>query len=168
MTLSDFYSSFTAIIFNFLRKITYWIVFKTPIRRLRNWGISYSLWPVHLMTACCGCEFGASSAPRFDAERAGFLPFIGPRQTNLIVVEGSISKKMAKAIKITYEQMPNPKYVIAMGACAIDLGVFYDSYNLVRVDEVIPVDVYIPGCPPRPEAVIRSVLMLQEKIRKGE
>jgi NADH-quinone oxidoreductase subunit B len=160
-------SSLISGIYNFIRKVVLWIIFKTPLKKLRSWGISYSLWPVHLTTACCGCEFGASSAPRFDAERAGYLPFVGPRQTNLIVVEGSISKKMANAVRLTYEQMPNPKYVIALGACAIDLGIFYDSYNLVRVDEVVPVDVYVPGCPPRPEAIIRGVLMLQKKIRKG-
>ncbi len=159
--------SLTGNIYNFVRKIVLWIIFKTPLKRLRNWGISYSLWPVHLTTACCGCEFGASSAPRFDAERTGYLPFVGPRQTNLIVIEGSLSKKMANAVRLTYEQMPNPKYVIALGACAIDLGIFYDSYNLVRVDEVVPVDVYVPGCPPRPEAIIRSVVMLQRKIRRG-
>lgn len=144
------------------------IVNKTPIRKIRDWGISFSLWPPHFTTACCGAEFAATSASRFDAERFGFLPFVSSRQTNVLFIEGTLTRKMAKAAKIVYEQMPEPKFVIAMGACAIDGGIFWNSYNIVRPHEILPVDIYIPGCPPRPEAVIQAVSMLREKILKGE
>jgi NADH-quinone oxidoreductase subunit B len=131
-----------------------------------SWGINYSLWPVHLMTSCCGAEFAAAASPRFDLERLGFLPFGGPRQTNLIVVEGTTTIKMARIVKRVWEQMPAPKWVIAMGACAMDGGIFFNSYNTIVARDYLPVDVYVPGCPPRPEALARAVLMLQEKIRK--
>ncbi|HDM92044.1 MAG TPA: NADH-quinone oxidoreductase subunit B, partial [Candidatus Korarchaeota archaeon] len=88
------------------RKAARWLVEKTPIRSLRDWGISFSLWPVHFTTACCGAEFAAASAPRFDAERFGFLPFVGPRQCNLMLIEGTLTKKMADAAIWVYEQMP--------------------------------------------------------------
>ena len=144
-----------------------WLVNRRPIRDIRDWGISFSLWPPHFTTACCGAEFASASGPRFDLERFGFLPFSSPRQTNLLFIEGTLTKKMAKAAAIVYEQMPEPKFVIAMGACAIDGGIFWNSYNIVRPHEIFPVDVFIPGCPPRPEAVARAVLMLQEKIRQS-
>ncbi|AGT35657.1 NADH dehydrogenase subunit B [Thermofilum adornatum] len=150
------------------RKATKWLVEKTPIRSLRDWAITFSLWPVHFTTSCCGAEFAAASAPRYDAERFGFLPFNSPRQTNLMVVEGTLTKKMGEAAKIVYDQMPWPKFVIAMGACAIDGGLFYNSYNIVRPKDILPVEYYIPGCPPRPEAVAQAIIMLQEKVRKGE
>lgn len=151
-----------------LRNVVLWFVGKPPIRELRRWGIKYSLWPPHFTTACCGAEIAAVSGPRFDAERTGFLPFTGPRQTNVLLIEGTLTRKMARAAKIVYEQMPEPKFVIAMGSCAIDGGIFWNSYNIVRAHEILPVDVHIPGCPPRPEAVIRAIVMLQEKITKGE
>ncbi len=150
------------------KKAARWLVERTPIRRLRDWGISFSLWPVHLTTSCCGCEFAAASDPRFDSERFGFLPFVSPRQTNVLFVEGTLTKKMAEAVKIIYQQMPAPKFVVAMGACALDGGIFHNSYNIVRVHEILPVDVYIPGCPPRPEAVARAIIMLQRKVRSGK
>lgn len=149
------------------RKAASWLVERTPIRNLRDWGISFSLWPVHLTTSCCGCEFAAASDPRFDFERFGFLPFVSPRQTNVLSIEGTLTKKMAEAAKIIYQQMPAPKFVMAMGVCALDGGVFHNSYNIVRVREILPVDVYIPGCPPRPEGVARAVIMLQRKVRSG-
>lgn len=136
------------------------------VRKVRNWGITFSLWPVHFTTACCGCEIGATSGPRFDAERFGVLPFFSPRQCNLLIVEGTLTRKMGRAARIIYEQLPEPKFVIAMGACAIDGGIFWNSYNIVRPHEILPVDVFIPGCPPRPEAVIQSVFMLQDKIKR--
>jgi NADH-quinone oxidoreductase subunit B len=142
------------------------IVGRKPVRSVRNWGISYSMWPVHFTTACCGTEFAAAFCPRYDAERFGFLPFVGTRQCNVIFIEGTVTRKMAEAAKIVYQQMPEPKFVIAMGACAIDGGIFWNSYNIVRPHEILPVDVYIPGCPPRPEGVLRGVMMAQEKIRK--
>ncbi|RLE46563.1 MAG: NADH-quinone oxidoreductase subunit B [Candidatus Methanomethylicota archaeon] len=137
------------------------------IRHLRDWGIKYSLWPVHFTTACCGCEIAAFSGPKYDAERFGVLPFFSPRTCNLLLIEGTITKKMAKAVKIIYEQMPDPKFVIAMGSCALDGGLFWNSYNIVRPHKIVPVDVFITGCPPRPEAVLRSATMIQDKIGGG-
>ena len=150
------------------RKAVQWLVNKTPIRSIRDWGIAFSLWPVHFTTACCGAEFAATSAPRFDVERMGFLPFVAPRQTNLMLIEGTLTRKMAKAAVWVYEQMPDPKFVMAMGACAIDGGIFWNSYNIVRPKDILPVEIYIPGCPPRPEAVARAIIMLQKRIREGK
>ena len=150
----------------FLKRATHWLLNRRPLKNLRDWAITFSLWPVHFTTACCGAEIATTSAPRFDAERWGYLPFAGPRQCNLLIVEGTLSKKMARAAKYVYDQMPEPKFVIAMGACAISGGIFWNSYNIVRAHEILPVDVFIPGCPPRPEAVIRSILMLRDKIRR--
>ena len=141
---------------------------KVKVGRLVDWATAFSLWPVHLTTSCCGCEFAATWSPRFDAERYGALPWIASRQTNMILVEGTVTKKMACALRITWEQMPYPKFAIAMGACALDGGIFYNSYNIVRPWEVIPIDVFIPGCPPRPEAVARAILELQRIIREGD
>lgn len=139
-----------------------------PIRYFVNWSRLYSLWPVHLTTACCSVEFGAASCPRFDVERMGMLPIGSLRQCDLLIIEGTVTKKMAKRVKKIYSQMASPRYVIAMGACAISGGLFYNSYNTIKsVDEILPVDVYVPGCPPRPEALAEGVLMLQDKIRKG-
>ncbi|MCE4602480.1 MAG: NADH-quinone oxidoreductase subunit NuoB [Desulfurococcales archaeon] len=139
---------------------------KLRIGKAVDWATAFSLWPVHLTTSCCGCEFAATWSPRFDAEQHGALPWVGARQTNMILIEGTVTKKMACAVRVTWEQMPSPKFAIAMGACAIDGGIFYNSYNIVRPWEIIPVDVYIPGCPPRPEAVARAIIELQRKIRK--
>ncbi len=139
---------------------------KDFVKDMISWGVDFSLWPVHLMTSCCGAEFAAAASPRFDLERLGFLPFGGPRQTNLIVVEGTTTIKMARVVRRVYDQMPSPKWVIAMGACAMDGGIFFNSYNTIVAREYLPVDVYVPGCPPRPEALARAVLMLQEKIKK--
>ncbi|MCE4599913.1 MAG: NADH-quinone oxidoreductase subunit NuoB [Desulfurococcales archaeon] len=130
-----------------------------------DWATSFSLWPVHLTTSCCGCEFAAAWSPRFDGEQFGALPWVGPRQTNLIIIEGTVTRKMACAVKVTWDQMPAPKFAIAMGACALDGGIFYNSYNIVRPWEIIPIDVYIPGCPPRPESVARAIVDLQRSIR---
>jgi NADH-quinone oxidoreductase subunit B len=140
---------------------------KGPMHYVMNWAALYSLWPVHLMTACCGAEVGAVTDPRFDVERFGVLQAFGSlRQCDLLIVEGTVSRKMAPRLKRVYDQMPEPKYVIAMGACAITGGLFFDSYNVLPgIDSVLPVDVYVPGCPPRPEALIQAIIMLQEKIR---
>jgi NADH-quinone oxidoreductase subunit B len=142
------------------------ILAKGPIPAMVDWANAFSLWPVHLMTSCCGCEIGAAWGPRFDNERYGSLPWISPRQTNLIIIEGTVTRKMACSLRIAWEQMPYPKFAIAMGVCALDGGLFYNSYNIVRPWQVIPVDVFIPGCPPRPEAVARSIVELQRKIRE--
>ncbi len=132
--------------------------------RIGPWSIKYSLWPVHIVTACCGVEFAHVFGPGFDAERHGLLPMPGLRHCNLLVVEGTITRKMAKHLRLVYEQMPDPKYVIALGSCAISGGVFSGSYHILTVDQVLPVDVYVPGCPPLPEAVLGAFVKLQEKI----
>ena len=123
-----------------------------PFDMAINWGRIYSLWPVHLETACCSVEFGAASSPRYDVERFGIIEAFGSlRQCDLIVVMGTITRKMAPRLRMVYDQMPDPKYVIAMGACAITGGLYFDSYNVLPgIDGVLPVDVYVPGCPPRP------------------
>jgi len=150
------------------RKAARWLVEKTPIRSLRDWATSFSLWPVHLTTSCCGAEFAALYGPKYDAERLGSLPFTHPRNTNLVLIEGTLTRKMARVARITWEQMPWPKFVIAMGACAFTGGIFYNSYNVVMVQDILPVDYYVPGCPPPPDAVARALIKLQEKVRAGK
>ncbi len=135
---------------------------------LKEWGTKWSLWPVHLVTACCGVELAHAYACGYDAERLGSLNYGICRQTNLIIVEGAITRKMARVLKITWEQMPNPKFVIVMGACGIKGGIFWNSYHMVRPWEVVPVDVFVPGCPPTPEALIRGIVALQRKIEGKE
>ena len=141
---------------------------KEPVRYIVNWGRLYALWPVHIETACCSIEFGAASGPRYDLERFGVLEAFGSlRQCDLLVVQGTITRKMVPRLKWIYEQMPEPKWVMAMGACAISGGLYIDSYNVVPgIDKFIPVDVYIPGCPPRPETLIQGFIELQNKIKK--
>jgi NADH-quinone oxidoreductase subunit B len=145
-------------------------VFLTSIDSLLNWGRSNSIWPLTFATSCCGIEMMAAGASRHDFARFGIEVYrASPRQADVIVVAGTIVHKMVPVLKRLYDQMPDPKYVIAMGACAVSGGpFFYNSYSVVRgVDHVIPVDVYIPGCPPRPEALLYGVMQLQRKI-KGE
>ena len=134
---------------------------------VKRWGTKWSLWPVHLVTACCGVELAHTYAPGFDGERLGSLPFGISRQTNLIIVEGTITAKMAKILKVTWEQMPEPKYVIVMGACGIEGGLFWNSYHIVKPWEVVPVVMFVPGCPPTPEALLRGIRQLQELIIHG-
>ena len=132
-----------------------------------GWSRKYSIWPIHLVTGCCSPEFMQVSGARFDMERLGILPFASVRQCDCIMVVGIVSRKMADRVKYLYEQMGEPKYVVAVGACPTGKGPFHDSYSIVAIDEYVPVDVYIPGCPPRPEAIIHGMMELQEKIRKG-
>jgi NADH-quinone oxidoreductase subunit B len=140
-----------------------------PLGALVNWGRLYSLWPVHLETACCSVEFGAASGARWDVERFGMLEAFGSlRQCDLLVVLGTVTRKMMSRIKVVWEQMPDPKWCIAIGACSISGGLYIDSYSVVQgVDQYIPVDVYIPGCPPGPQTIIQGVCLLQEKIRRS-
>jgi NADH-quinone oxidoreductase subunit B len=140
----------------------------SSVDNILNWGKSNSIWPLTFATSCCGIEMMAAGAPRHDFARFGIEVYRAtPRQADVIVVAGTIVHKMAPVLKRLYDQMADPKYVIAMGACAISGGpFFYNTYSVVRgVDHVIPVDVYIPGCPPRPEALLYGVMQLQRKIK---
>jgi len=143
-------------------------IFMTTIDDIINWGRSNSIWPLTFATSCCGIEMMAAGASRHDFARFGIEVYrASPRQADVIVVAGTIVNKMAPVLKRLYDQMSEPKYVIAMGACAISGGpFFYNSYHVIRgVEHVIPVDVYVPGCPPRPEALLYGVMQLQRKIK---
>ena len=141
-------------------------IITTSLDTIVNWSRASSLWPLTFGLACCAIEMMATGAARFDLDRFGVLFRASPRQADVIIIAGTVTKKMVPVIKTVYEQMPEPRYVIAMGACACSGGIF-DTYSTVQgVDEILPVDVYIPGCPPRPEGLLYGIMKLQEQIKK--
>jgi NADH-quinone oxidoreductase subunit B len=141
----------------------------TSLDRIYNWGRSASVWPMMFGLACCAIEMICTAASRFDLARFGMeIMRPSPRQSDLMIVSGTVTKKMAPTIVRLYNQMPEPKYVLAMGACASGGGPFKEGYNVVSgVDRFVPVDVYVPGCPPTPQALLNGLMKIQEKI-KGE
>nr|QHB78855.1 NADH-plastoquinone oxidoreductase subunit K [Diplazium petiolare] len=144
-------------------------IFLANISDFSNWSRLSSLWPLLYGTSCCFIEFASLIGSRFDFDRYGLVPRSSPRQADLVVTAGTVTTKMAPSLVRLYEQMPDPKYVIATGACTITGGMFSaDSYSTVRgVDKSIPVDIYLPGCPPKPEAITDAVIKLRKKIAKG-
>ena len=142
-------------------------VFLTSVEAVANWAVTNSQWPVTMGLACCAIEMMSFGTPRFDAARFGMEVFrASPRHADVMIVSGRVSHKMAPIVRNVYDSMPEPKWVISMGACASSGGIF-NNYAVVQgCDHIVPVDVYLPGCPPRPEALIHAVLVLREQIGK--
>jgi NADH-quinone oxidoreductase subunit B len=142
-------------------------VITTKVDDLLNWGRASSLWYLLFATACCGIELMQTGGPRADLDRFGTVPRSSPRQADLMIVAGRLSRKMAPVVRRIYDQMPEPKWVISMGSCANCGGLFDLGYSVLRgIDKLIPVDVYVPGCPPRPEALTEAILEVQDKMRR--
>jgi NADH-quinone oxidoreductase subunit B len=139
----------------------------TRVEDILNWGRKNSTWFLLFGTACCAIELMQTGGPRGDLERFGAAPRATPRQADLIIVAGTVTYKMATRVKLLYDQMPEPKYVISMGSCSNCGGLFQLSYSVLKgIDNVIPVDIYVPGCPPRPEALIEGLLKIQQKMEQ--
>ena len=137
----------------------------TSTEKLFNWARKSSIWPVTFGLACCAIEMMATFASRFDVERFGMVTWASPRHSDLMIVSGTVTIKMAPMLKRIYDQMPDPKWVISMGSCANSGGPFRHGYHVVKgVDRVVPVDIYVPGCPPTPESLMFGILKLQEKV----
>ncbi|MGA1846398.1 NuoB/complex I 20 kDa subunit family protein [Deferribacter abyssi] len=140
-------------------------IITTTIDGVINWARRSSIWPVTFGLACCAIEMMAAGASKYDLDRLGVIFRATPRQADLMIVAGTVTRKMAPVVRKVYDQMPEPKWVIAMGSCATSGGIF-NTYSTVQgVDEIVPVDFYIPGCPPRPEALLDAIVALQEKIK---
>jgi len=140
-------------------------IITTTIDSVINWARRSSIWPVTFGLACCAIEMMAAAASKYDLDRLGVIFRATPRQADLMIVAGTVTRKMAPVVRKVYDQMPEPKWVIAMGSCATSGGIF-NTYSTVQgVDEIVPVDFYIPGCPPRPEALLDAIVALQEKIK---
>ncbi len=141
----------------------------TSIDKLVNWARSGSLWPVTFGLACCAIEMMHSSAARYDADRFGVFYRASPRQADVMIVAGTLVNKMAPALRKVYDQIAEPKWVISMGSCANGGGYYHDSYSVVRgCDQIIPVDIYVPGCPPTAEALLNGIIELQRKIKNTD
>ncbi len=142
----------------------------TSLDELLQWAQSSSLWPLTFGLACCAIEMMGTYASHYDLDRIGVLPRNSPRQADVMIVSGTVTMKMAESVKRLYDQMPEPRYVISMGSCANCGGPYWQhGYHVLKgVDKIIPVDVYVPGCPPRPEALIGGISKLQEKIRERD
>jgi NADH dehydrogenase (ubiquinone) Fe-S protein 7 len=139
----------------------------TTIDKLIAWARNGSVWPLTFALACCGIEMMHTSMPRYDQDRLGIIFRASPRQADVMIIAGTVCNKMAPSVRLLYDQMPDPKWVISMGSCANGGGYYHYSYSVLRgVDRIIPVDIYIPGCPPTAEALLYGIFQLQNKIRR--
>jgi len=166
MSASEFMTWSSAMINNMLSSGTKRIV-DNLTGPIWSWAMKNSIHPLHFGLACCALEMAAASNTKYDAERLGTIYRSSPRQTGVLLINGWISKKLRPDIRRLYEQMPSPKWVVAMGECAISGGPWYDSYNIVQgADQIVPVDIYIPGCPAKPDAMLDGFMLLQQKINR--